>query len=272
MKKILPAVLLIAFMACNNSNNTDDKSGNAEPSTTPATMTYTVVNVHPHDTSSYTQGFEWHNNVLYEGTGMRGQSLLRKENLQDGKPLQETKITDPAIFGEGITVFNNKIYQLSWQEHKVFVYDLASFKKLEELKWQFDGWGLTNDGKNLIVSTGSSNLYYVNPDDFKISKTVGVTDNNGPVADINELEYVDGKIYANIYMTNYIVKINPETGRVESRADLSHILDKNNVPYDHAMINDTSDNVLNGIAYNGEKKIFYITGKRWPAVFEVKFN
>jgi glutamine cyclotransferase len=147
------------------------------------------------------------------------------------------------------------------------VYDAANFKKIKEMEWPFEGWGMTTDGKQLIISTGSSNLYFVNPDNFKISKQVSVTDNYGPVGNLNELEYVNGVIYANVWQTNYIIKINPETGKVLGKLDFTGLLDKSGKPY-----NPEKAEFFNGIAYDSTKNSFYVTGKYWPALFEVKLN
>jgi len=196
---------------------------------------------------------------------------LRKINLTTGKPVKDLNL-DTADFGEGISMIDNKIYQLTWQEHKVYVYDATNFKKIKEMEWPFEGWGMTTDGKQLIIGTGSSNLYFVNPDNFKIIKQVSVTDNYGPVSNINELEYVNGIIYANQYETNYILKIDAETGKVLGKIDLSGILDSSNMPHDPAKYDLNSGNVLNGIAYDSAKNSFYVTGKYWPALFEIKLN
>jgi glutaminyl-peptide cyclotransferase len=204
---------------------------------------------------------------LYESTGLNEKSKLLKTDIATGKILQELKLED-KYFGEGIAILNNKIYQLTYQQQKVFVYDLATFKKLKEFSWTTgEGWGMTTDGKSLILDNGGSNLYFVNPETFAIEKTVPVTDNYGPVGAINEMEYVDGFIYANIWMTDNIIKINPTTGKVEARMDLQGLLEKN------GMTSDTEKGgYLNGIAYNPNTKTFYITGKLWPAIFEMKFN
>ena len=265
MKRFFAALLFFAVACNNNDNSNTTAEDNNNPA--PPLINYQVVKIYPHDTSSYTQGLEWYNNFLYEGTGDYEHSKLLKTDINTGEAVQKIKVSDnPKIFGEGITILNNKIYQLTWQNNKAFVYDLETFKKLQEFDWPYEGWGLTNDGKSLIVSTGTSNLYYVNPDNFKIEKTIGVTDNYGPVSDLNELEYVKGVVYANIYQRNIIVKINPETGKVEGRIDLSNIQEKNNVSYSN------SENVLNGIAYDSAKNVFYVTGKLWPAVFEIRLN
>ncbi|MDB5191705.1 MAG: glutaminyl-peptide cyclotransferase [Segetibacter sp.] len=263
------ATFIIVF-GCKCKNESNDENNDANNTTTatppPATINYNIVNAFPHDTSSYTQGLIWADNTLIEGTGLVGESKLLKVDLKTGKA-QKAQPIDPTVFGEGITILNGKIYQLTWQDHKVYVYDAATFKKLDELSWDREGWGITHNGKDLIISTGDSNLYFVDPETFKIKSQVGVTDNNGPVASLNELEYVDGMVYANLYTSDYIVRIDPASGRIVGKMDLSGLLNKSGKPY-----NPETTDVLNGIAYDSTKKSFYITGKKWPAVFEVKLN
>jgi len=262
--------ILLAFVllsSCTNTNNTDSQpatNNNAIPA--PANLNYTVLNIYPHDVSSFTEGLIWLNGSLLESTGEKGTSYLLKVNLQTGKAEKKVKLGD-QYFGEGIAVLNNKIYQLTYQEHKVFVYDMNFNKLPQEFEWPYEGWGMTTDGKSLIIDTGGSNIYFVNPETFKIERTLGVVNNNGYVSMINELEWVDGYLYANIWQTNYIIKINVQTGLVEGRADLTDILKMNHQPDTN-----TEVNVLNGIAYNAEKKSFYVTGKNWPSLFEIKFN
>lgn len=267
MKLLYILGFALLFAACGDEKNDRNDGSKTTPpnSSEPANISYTISNVYPHDTASFTQGLEWHNGFLYEGTGLKGESKLLKVNLKDGKAVQQL-VLPAEFFGEGITIFNNNIYQLTWQEHKIFVYDATSFKKLKEYNWDYEGWGITNDGKNLIISTGSNNLYFVEPETMKILKTVGVNSNYGPLSDINELEYVNGKIYANVWNSEYIAVINPESGVVEGRIDLSGILQKFN--------KDTypERDVLNGIAYDSTSRTFYITGKKWPALFELKLN
>ncbi len=177
-------LLLIFISACNNKPTNNITDDNANPP--PPIINFSIVKVYPHDTSSYTQGLEWYKNSLYEGTGNYSHSKLLKTDLASGKILQQIKTSpDSTVFGEGITVFNNKIYELTWQTHKVYVYDLNTFKKINEFNWPFEGWGLTTNGKELIVSTGSSNLYFVDPENFKILRQINVTDNNGPVSFLN---------------------------------------------------------------------------------------
>ncbi len=264
MKHYFPLlVLALGLAACNN--NTDTNSNHSLPAiSAPATLNYTVLNVYPHDTSSFTEGLLLHEGRFLESTGNKGRSKLLEVDVKTGKIKKSVKLSYD-YFGEGISILNGKIYQLTYQEHKVFVYDM-NFKKLpQEFEWPYEGWGMTTDGKSLIINTGGSNLYFVNPESFKIERTLGVSNNNGYVSNINEMEWVDGSIYANIWQTNEIIKINPQTGLVEAKADFTNLLKKSNIP-------DSSSDVLNGIAYNPTSKTFYITGKWWPALFEIKFN
>jgi glutamine cyclotransferase len=267
-KLLVLAVIVLFFEACNNNDSSDN---NDTPTATnaispPANINYNIVGTYPHDTSSFTEGLIWQNNTLYEGTGLEGQSKLMKLDIKNGKTVQSISL-DPSIFGEGITILNNKIYQLTWQNHKVYVYDAKTLKKLKELSWEHDGWGLTNNGTDLIISTGDSNLYFVDPETFKIRRIIGVSDNNGPVGNLNELEYVDSVVYANIYLSDYIIKINPANGHILGKIDLSGLLAKAG-----RHVDTEEGNVLNGIAYDSTKKSMYITGKKWPLIFEMKVN
>src|SRR5438128_1312941 len=154
MKLLSILSVFVVILSCNNTDGGRDDGGKNDVKTTePANISYTVVNIYPHDTASFTQGLQWYNGFLYEGTGLKGESHLMKVNLKDGKAVQKISL-DTSFFGEGITILDNKIYELTWQEHKIFVYDLASFKKLKEFNWDYEGWGITNDGRNLIISTG----------------------------------------------------------------------------------------------------------------------
>jgi len=265
MKQLFFLLLLaLGLAACNNDNTKTDHNNSSAAIPAPAILNYSVLNVYPHDTSSFTEGLLLHNGILLESTGNKGRSKLLEVDLKTGKIKKSIKLSD-EYFGEGITVLNNKIYQLTYQEHKVFVYDM-NFKKLaQEFEWPYEGWGMTTDGKSLLINTGGSNIYFVNPESFKIERTLGVSNNNGYVSNINEMEWVEGAIYANIWQTNEIIKINAQTGLVEAKADFTDILKKSNVP-------DSSSEAFNGIAYNPSSKTFYVTGKWWPALFEIKFN
>jgi glutaminyl-peptide cyclotransferase len=264
MKKLYTLATVLFLLSCGDEK---PEETTPPPNTVkePASISYSIVNIYPHDTSSFTQGLEWHDGYLYEGTGMKGESHLMKVNLKDGKAVKKISL-DAGLFGEGITILKDKIYQLTWQEHKVLVYDLKTWKKLQEFPWSFEGWGITNDGTNLIISTGSNNLYFVDPANFRILNTISVFSNYGPEGEINELEYVNGKIYANKWNQDYVYVINPQTGAVEGKLSMEGLLEKSGKPrYENT-------DVLNGIAYDSAKKSFYITGKRWPSLFEVKLN
>ncbi len=268
MKKVIVYFLtIIVFASCKNSEEAVDSASNAF--VVPKAISYTVIKIYPHDTTSYTQGLFFYNNKMYEGTGIEKESKLMINNLSTGKAENKIFLAD-SVFGEGITMFNNKIYQLTWQNHKVYVYDANTFKKETEFEWPFEGWGITHNDSSLIISTGGSNLYFVNPATFKIERTVGVSDNNGYIDSINELEFVNGFIYANKYMTDLIFKINSQTGIIEGKADLTNLIKESGASYDPRSID--AGYVLNGIAYNQATKSFYITGKRWPFIAEVKFN
>lgn len=267
MKRILPFLALIALTvtACKDDKDTTTDTDNNGAIKPPTVMGYNVLKIYPHDTTSFTEGLFWLNNELYESTGLEENSYLLRAKLETGKAIQKIKLDD-MYFGEGISMINNKIYMLTYQQHKVLVFDM-NFKKIQEFDWPYEGWGMTTDGKQLIMDTGGSNIYFINPETFKIERTLGVSNNNGYVDSINELEYVDGYIYGNIWQTNSIIKINPKTGIVEAMADLTDIFPKNNLTTPVK-----AGQCLNGIAYDAAKGSFYITGKYWPNVFEVKFN
>jgi len=269
MKKIFTSAsfILIFFANCKNNSSADASSESTiNTIAAPANISYNIVASYPHDTSSYTQGLIWQNNNLYEGTGLEGESHLLKVDLKSGKPEQSISL-DPSVFGEGITIFNDKIYQLTWQTNKVYAYDQKTFKKIKEFTWEHEGWGLTHNDKELIITTGDSNLYFVDPETFKLLRIVGVTDNNGPVGNLNELEYINGFVFANIYLTDYIIKIDPANGHVIGKLDLSGLLEKSGKQVDKER-----GYVLNGIAYDSTKNSFYITGKKWPVLYEMKIN
>ena len=269
MKQILSILSLIVLLsACNNNNDKKDPEV-APPSygiAAPVQISYNIIAQHPHDTSAYTQGLQLYNGKMYEGTGDFETSSLRITDYKTGKVEKKHMMGSAKIFGEGINIFKNKIYQLTWQSNVVYVYDLNNIDKpIKTFNWPYEGWGITNNGTDLIVSDGSANLYFVNPDDFKVRSTLGVVDNNGPVDQLNELEYIDGFVYANVYQSNFIVKIDPESGHVVGKMTLANLLQPSDI------IPDRTD-VLNGIAYDSTTKTMFITGKRWPKLFEVKLN
>ncbi len=229
----------------------------------PEQYTYTTVNDYPHNTGHFTQGLEFQEGFLYEGTGEHGKSGLYKINLKTGKILMNHML-DPKYFGEGITFFNNNIYQLTYRAQKGFIYDPADFAVIDSFTFRSkEGWGLTNDGQHLIMSNGTSELIWLDPDDFSEVRKVQVANNLGLINNINELEYIDKTIYANVYTTNIIVQIDPETGKVVSEINLDGILNMYRNP------TDTID-YLNGIAYDNRSDRFLVTGKWWPRIFEIE--
>ncbi|MFY8025287.1 MAG: glutaminyl-peptide cyclotransferase [Sediminibacterium sp.] len=265
-KLIYFLVLSMLLIGCKSNAESDNAEQNkAQTVQAPENISFQVLNMFPHDTSSYTQGLIWHEGKLWEGTGWKTESKLMLTDLKTGKAIKSVKLPDTE-FGEGITILNNKIYQLTWEDHKVYVYDLKTLKQEKVFDWPYEGWGITTDGKALLVSTGGSNLYWVDPATFKITKTLGVSDNNGYVSNLNELEWVNGFIYANQYLTDYILKIDPSSGSVVGRINLAGLLQQSN-----QLIVANTD-VLNGIAFNPTTGHFLVTGKRWPALYELKLN
>lgn len=225
---------------------------------------YTIINVYPHDTEAFTQGLAYHEGYLYEGTGLNEKSSVRKVDLETGVVLQRFDLSS-EYFGEGVTIYDDKIIQLTWQSQKGFVYDSQNFKQIGEFTYQTEGWGITHDERNLIVSDGTSKLYFWDPSTYNDIRSVNVYDENGSVTMLNELEYIDGKIYANVWQTDFVVMINPNTGEVIGRADMTGILESSGYESE-------SYDVLNGIAYDSQNDRLFITGKLWPAVFEVELR
>ena len=224
-----------------------------------AYYTYSIVNTYPHDENAFTQGLVYENGSLYESTGLYGRSTLRRVELENGEILQRYTLSD-RYFGEGITIFDGKIIQLTWNEHKGFIYDKRSFDLLQEFSYSTEGWGITYDGNRLITSNGSTTLTFLDPETFEKVGQVEVHDTVS-VTQINELEYINGKVYANIWKEEKIAIINPQTGQVEGWIDMSGIQD---------LENQDVDNVLNGIAYDAEGNRLFVTGKMWPHLFEIK--
>jgi glutamine cyclotransferase len=232
---------------------------NQEPAgTNPVNYTYEVVNVYPHDSKAFTQGLVIDEGVLYEGTGLTGESTLRRVDLETGDVLQVHALAD-EFFGEGITVFGDKIIQLTWLSHKGFVYDKSSFDLLQNFSYPTQGWGITTDGTRLIMSDGSANLYFLDPETFEKTGQVEVHD-NGTVTELNELEYINGEVYANVWRTDKIVIIDPNTGQVTGWIDLTGIYNPES---------SNANNVLNGIAYDAESDRLFVTGKMWSQLFQI---
>lgn len=225
---------------------------------------YSIVKTYPHDTAAYTQGLVMYKGGLYEGTGNYGRSELKKVDLNSGATLQRVKLGE-KFFGEGITILHDTIYQLTWQEKKVFVYILPDLKKIKEFDVPFEGWGITHDGTNLIVSTGSGELFFYRPSDFSLLRTQQVMEAGAPSFNLNELEYIQGYIYANQYTYPYVLKIDPRTGEVVAKADLTEWWNRNKSLYPKA-------DVPNGIAFDSSTNKIYLTGKWWPELYEIQFS
>ena len=231
----------------------------------PKVLTYSIVNTYPHDIHAYTQGLEFYEGVLYEETGQYGESTLRKTDFKTGKV--DIKIDlDQRFFGEGITFLNNKIYQITWKENTAFVYDATTFKKEKEIPFykNMEGWGLTTDGKKLYMTDSSERIHILDPNTLQQIDYLNVYSGKLKIDALNELEWVDGKIYSNIYQKNFIVVVNPKTGDVEAMLDLSDLRNKITVL--------PETDVLNGIAYNPATKTFFVTGKNWDKMFEIRIN
>ena len=222
---------------------------------------YKIVNTYPHDRNAFTEGLVFDDGFLYEGTGICGESTLCKVELETGEVLKTYPLPD-EFFGEGVTIWEDKLIQLTWKSRIGFVYDKESFLLLREFAYPTEGWGITHDGKHLIMSDGTSALYFLNPDTFEEIGQIEVRDKGVPITNLNELEYIQGVIYANVWRTNHIAMISPETGQVVGWIDLKGLLSEQN----------SSEDVLNGIAYDEEQDRLFVTGKCWPTLFEIKQN
>lgn len=229
----------------------------------PIFIPYTVQSTFPHDRNAFTEGLLIHNGQLYESTG-QDDSWIGIVNVKTGVADKKI-ILEEQYFGEGITILNNKIYQLTWEHHKGFVYDLQTFKQLNEFEYKTEGWGLTHNGSQLIMSDGTSTLYFLDTLSLKVTKTLKVTYQDQPVEALNELEYIDGNIFANVWRTNWIAKINASTGEVRGFLDLSKLAQQT------AMLNPSAD-VLNGIAWHEGTRTLLVTGKFWPYIYVLKID
>jgi glutamine cyclotransferase len=228
----------------------------------PTEYTYRVIKEYPHDPSAYTQGLQYVDGWIFEGTGNYGTSSLRRVELESGK-VEKIRNLDQSLFGEGITVFGERIYQLTYKSQVGFIYDKSSFEEIQKVYYQNkEGWGLTHNGTELIMSDGTHVIYFLDPELFTVIRQLEVYHNEGLADSLNELEYIDGKIWANRYYTDEVVIIDPETGKVEGRINLKGIL--------KATDRKTNTDVLNGIAWDQAGNRLFVTGKRWPKLFEIE--
>jgi len=224
---------------------------------------YRVLEKYPHNPLNYTQGLVFHDGFLYEGTGQRGQSRLQRYRLETGADLESVSLSD-RYFGEGIEIVGDRLFQLTWQSHMVFVYNLDSFELQNNFYNPTEGWGLAFDGKELVLSDGSEKLYFIDPSNFVRTREISVTMDGQPVRSLNELEYIEGEIWANIWQTDFIVRIDPVTGIVNSLINLSGLSDLTSRA--------GSDAVLNGIAYDNDTKRLIVTGKLWADLFVIELQ
>ena len=233
------------------------------PPQEPLLIDHEVVAVYPHDPAAYTQGLYFEDGFLFEGTGLRGQSQLRKVEVETGRVVQQVSLP-PRFFGEGIATFGNRIYQLTWTSGVGFIYDKESFELERQFSFSNEGWGLTRDDRHLIMSDGSAVLRFLDPDTLAVVGRIEVTGPEGPIDQLNELEYVDGDILANVWHTNEILRISADSGEVNGRMDLTD-LELDVRPSD-------PESVLNGIAYDSERDRLFVTGKRWSRLYELRIR
>jgi glutaminyl-peptide cyclotransferase len=222
---------------------------------------YEVVRSYPHDPAAFLQGLLWHEGGFYESTGLYGRSTLRRVEFPSGKILKSISL-QPDLFGEGLALVGNRLIQLTWKSKRGFVYDRTTFAPIREFQYDTEGWGITYDGKSLIMSDGSSDLMYLDPNSFEPLRKLAVTMNGKPIVNLNELEFIEGEIWSNVWQTDLIVRIDPGTGKVTSFLNLGGILP--------AGVRSGNEDVLNGIAYDAQQKRIFVSGKLWPRIFEIR--
>lgn len=252
-------LLGLSLVAC--TGQTTPRKTEPEPPVTPRTYTYRVVKSHPHSTDSYTQGLQFAHGVMWEGTGLHGHSHLQRIDLETGR-VEVVASLPRTEFGEGITLLDDKIYQLTWTSNKAYVYQASTGNLLRTHTYTGEGWGITTDGEWLYMSDGSEYLRVIDPEEFRVQKSISVTYKGAPVQLLNELEWIDGKIWANIYTSDQIVIINPTSGVVEGVVDLQGLLPEEEIT--------AETDVLNGIAYDADTQRIFVTGKKWDKLFEIE--
>lgn len=258
-KHILIVLTMVSVLSSCNAGR--KRQGRTETPPEPVRYTYRIINSYPHSTQSYTQGLEYVDGTMWEGTGLNGKSFLQTISLEDGTVTHLNKLPDHE-FGEGITILGRKIYQLTWQSRLVHIYDKKSCKLLRNAAYNGEGWGLANDGEKIYMSDGSGSIRIIEGDTFRQKGSIDVTLNGRSVEWINELEWIEGKLWANVYTSSCILIINPENGQVEGLVNLEGILSEEET--------DERTDVLNGIAYDKASKRIFVTGKNWPKIFEIE--
>ena len=258
-------LLLIAFSSCTNGTNSN-VTGIGNPSTPTGPVPkygYQILNIYPHDSNAFTQGLILVDGKLLESTGQEGSSSLRSVELATGNILKKVDVP-PPYFAEGTTVLNNKVYQLTWMHKVGFIYDAQTLERVGQFNYQGEGWGLTTDGQSLIMSDGSNRLKFLDPASYRVTKTLSVLDGTTAVTQLNELEFIQGEIYANIWHSDRIAVIDPNSGRVKAWIDLTGLMPEGELRDEEA--------VLNGIAHDHANDKLYVTGKLWPRLFEIKIK
>jgi glutamine cyclotransferase len=248
---VLAAILFAGVLACSISSTAEDVP----------VYSYEVVNSWPHDAEAYTQGLVFYDGSLFESTGLYGSSSLRRVELKTGKVKKKVDVAR-EYFAEGMTIFGDKIFQLTWQAQKGFVYDLKKFRQEGEFTYEGQGWGLTHDNHSLIMSDGTNRIRFLDPNTFQVQRTISVYENGHPLTELNELEFIKGEIYANIWKTDRIVRIDPTTGRINAWVDMTGL--------HHEGDRRIPENCLNGIAYDAESDRIFLTGKRWSKMYEIR--
>ena len=253
----LAAAVATAAAVVTACSSTGARPSDLQPTVFPG---YTVVGKFPHDPAAYTQGFDFRRAALFEGTGLNGRSSLRRVDLETGEVLRQVDLAD-RFFGEGIVVLGRRIYQLTWQNGRAFVYDRRTFRRIRRFSYEGEGWGLTHDRTRLIMSDGTSTIDFRDPKTFEVTGTLDVTEDGEPVSSLNELEWVDGEIFANVYPTNDVVRIDPDTGEVTGHLDMTPLKQQ-----------EQNGEVPNGIAYMESQDRLFVTGKLWSSVYEIELT
>jgi glutamine cyclotransferase len=272
MNRAISFLLILSLLtACNHGDHSNTQAIDSGADNTPPAIDYAVMKVIPHDTTAFTEGLLFHDGQLYESTGtdtdmpVSRHSEFGTVDTITGKLHPKVEIDRKKYFGEGIAFLNGKVFQLTYKTKVGFIYDANTFRKLGEFTFPSrEGWGMTTNGTNLIMSDGTSNITYLDPNSFQPVKTLTVTDNNGPVSNVNELELIHGYLYANQWQTDYILKIDTSSGKVVGRLDLGSIAAEARNKF-------SGSEVLNGIAYNPASGLIYVTGKLWPNIYVIKF-
>ncbi|WP_334114226.1 glutaminyl-peptide cyclotransferase [Methanothrix soehngenii] len=261
MARLLLLVLLAAALTA-GSASADKVDIDSFTSSSIKTYSYRIINSYPHDPNAFTQGLEYDDGLLYEGTGGYGQSSLRRVDIQTGRVVDIVHLED-EFFAEGIAIWKDRIIQLTWRSFQGFVWDKENLTQTGSFSYRREGWGITSDASRLIMSDGSDALYFLDPSDYSLQGSIRVTADGEPVKGLNELEYINDMIYANLWPSTWIAIISPDTGEVTGRIDLSGIMDEGGIPKRRV-------DVLNGIAYDPSEGRLFVTGKLWPSLFEIE--